>query len=223
MGYRFQFQVIWENWDLLLAGVGLTLQLSALAIVLGLLVGIVGALCRTSGNRYVSLLAAAYVEAIRNTPFLVQLLFLFFGISSLGPRLGSTQAALLALTINFGAYATEIIRAGIQSIDHSQIEAGMSLGLNRRQVFRLVVLKPAIANIYPALTSQMVLLLLLSSVVSQISAKELTFMGNFLRSRTFRDFEVYFALALIYVALALGFKLLAQLCHRRLFTFTRYI
>ena len=223
MGYRFQFQVIWENWDLLLAGVGLTLQLSALAIVLGLVVGIVGALCRTSGNRYVSLLAAAYVEAIRNTPFLVQLLFLFFGISSLGPRLGSTQAALLALTINFGAYATEIIRAGIQSIDHSQIEAGMSLGLNRRQVFRLVVLKPAIANIYPALTSQMVLLLLLSSVVSQISAKELTFMGNFLRSRTFRDFEVYFALALIYVALALGFKLLAQLCHRRLFTFTRYI
>ena len=223
MGYRFQFQVIWENWDLLLAGVGLTLQLSALAIVLGLVVGIVGALCRTSGNRYVSLLAAAYVEAIRNTPFLVQLLFLFFGISSLGPRLGSTQAALLALTINFGAYATEIIRAGIQSIDHSQIEAGMSLGLNRRQVFRLVVLKPAVANIYSALTSQMVLLLLLSSVVSQISAKELTFMGNFLRSRTFRDFEVYFALALIYVALALGFKLLAQLCHRRLFTFTRYI
>ncbi|MEO0394769.1 MAG: amino acid ABC transporter permease [Cyanobacteria bacterium P01_A01_bin.137] len=223
MAYRFQFQVIWENWDLLLAGVGLTLQLSALAIVLGLVVGIVGALCRTSGNRSLSLLAAAYVEAIRNTPFLVQLLFIFFGISSLGPRLGSTQAALLALTINFGAYATEIIRAGIQSIDHSQIEAGMSLGLNRRQVFRLVVLKPAIANIYPALTSQMVLLLLLSSVVSQISAKELTFMGNFLRSRTFRDFEVYFALALIYIFLALGFKLLAQLCHRRLFTFTRYI
>ncbi|MEL6334711.1 MAG: ABC transporter permease subunit, partial [Cyanobacteria bacterium J06626_26] len=148
MAYRFQFQVIWENWDLLLTGVGLTLQLSALAIVLGLLVGIVGALCRTSGNRYFSLLAAAYVEAIRNTPFLVQLLFIFFGISSLGPRLGSIQAALLALTINFGAYATEIIRAGIQSIDHSQVEAGMSLGLNRGQVFRLVVLKPAIANIY---------------------------------------------------------------------------
>ncbi len=223
MNYRFQFQVIWDNWEMLLEGVTLTLQLSALAIVLGLLVGIVGALCRTSGNRFLGLLAAAYVEAIRNTPFLVQLLFIFFGISSLGPRLGSGQAALLALTINFGAYATEIIRAGIQSIEPSQIEAGMSLGLNRVQVFRLVVLKPAVANIYPALTSQMVLLLLLTSVVSQISAKELTYMGNFLRSRTFRDFEVYFALALIYVTLALGFKLLAQLCHRRLFTFTRYI
>ena len=223
MTYRFQFQVIWDNWELLLEGVGLTLQLSALAIGLGLTVGIIGALFRTSKNRYLQWLAAVYVEAIRNTPFLVQLLFIFFGISSLGPRLGSIQAALLALTINFGAYATEIIRAGIQSIDQSQIEAGMSLGLNKRQIFRLVVLKPAIANIYPALTSQMVLLLLLSSVVSQISAKELTFMGNFLRSRTFRDFEVYFALALIYVVLALSFKLLAQLCHRRLFTFTRYI
>ena len=223
MTYRFQFQVIWDNWDLLLEGVWLTLQLSALAIGLGLMVGIVGALFRTSSNPYLQWLAAVYIEAIRNTPFLVQLLFIFFGISSLGPRLGSTQAALLALTINFGAYATEIIRAGIQSIDQSQIEAGMSLGLNKRQIFRLVVLKPAIANIYPALTSQMVLLLLLSSVVSQISAKELTFMGNFLRSRTFRDFEVYFALALIYVLLALGFKLLAQLFHHRLFTFTRYI
>ncbi|EKU97625.1 amino acid ABC transporter membrane protein 1, PAAT family [Leptolyngbya sp. PCC 7375] len=223
MTYRFQFQVIWDNWDLLLAGVGLTLQLSALAIVLGLMIGIVGALCRTSDNRYFGMLAAAYVEAIRNTPFLVQLLFIFFGISSLGPRLGSSQAALLALTINFGAYSTEIIRSGIQSIEQSQIEAGMSLGLNRWQIFRLVILKPAIANIYPALTSQMVLLLLLTSVVSQISAKELTFMGNFLRSRTFRDFEVYFALALIYVVLALSFKLVAQLCHRRLFTFTRYI
>ena len=223
MNYRFQFQVIWDNWEMLLEGVTLTLQLSALAIVLGLLVGIVGALCRTSGNRFLGLLAAAYVEAIRNTPFLVQLLFIFFGISSLGPRLGSGQAALLALTINFGAYATEIIRAGIQSIEPSQIEAGMSLGLNRVQVFRLVVLKPAVANIYPALTSQMVLLLLLSSIVSQISAKELTYVGNFLRSRTFRDFEIYFALAIIYVVLALSFKLLAQLCHRRLFTFTRYI
>ncbi|MEM7793061.1 MAG: amino acid ABC transporter permease [Cyanobacteria bacterium P01_C01_bin.118] len=223
MGYRFQFQVIWDNWDLLLEGVFLTLQLSAAAIILGLLVGIFGALGRTSGNRFFGTLAAAYVEAIRNTPFLVQLLFIFFGISSLGPRLGNGQAALLTLTINFGAYATEIIRAGIQSIEQSQIEAGMSLGLNRSQVFRLVVLKPAIANIYPALTSQMVLLLLLSSVVSQISAEELTFVGNFLRSRTFRDFEVYSALAIIYVVLALSFKLFAHLCHRRLFAFTRYI
>jgi polar amino acid transport system permease protein len=223
MDYRFQFQVIWQNWDLLLEGIWLTLQLSVVATVLGLLVGTVGALCRTSGHRVLGAIAAAYVEAIRNTPFLVQLLFLFFGISSLGPSLGNDQAALLALTINFGAYATEIVRAGIQSIDTSQIEAGLSLGLNRRQVFRLVVLKPAIANIYPALTGQIVLLMLLSSVVSQISAEELTFVGNFLRSRTFRDFEVYLAIAVLYVLLTLIFKGLAQVLHQRLFKFTRYL
>ncbi|MEB3230960.1 MAG: amino acid ABC transporter permease [Leptolyngbyaceae bacterium] len=168
-------------------------------------------------------IATAYVEAIRNTPFLVQLLFIFFGISSLGPRLGSEQAALLALVINFGAYSTEIIRTGIEGIDPHQMEAGLSLGMKRFQVFRHVVLKPAIATIYPALTSQIILLMLLSSVVSQISAEELTFMGNFLRSRTFRDFEIYGAIALIYMTLALGFKLLAHLLHRRLFQFTRYI
>ncbi len=222
MNYRFQFQVLWDNWGLLIEGVLLTLQLSVAAVAIGLVVGTIGALCRTSGNRWLRAIAATYVEAIRNTPFLVQLLFIFFGISSLGPKLGSTQAALLALVINFGAYATEIIRAGIQSIDNSQVEAGLSLGLNQHQVFRLVVLKPAVANIYPALTGQIVLLMLLTSIVSQISAEELTFVGNFLRSRTFRDFEIYAAIAIIYIILALGFKLVAQLLHRRLFQFTRY-
>ncbi|MDJ0706974.1 MAG: amino acid ABC transporter permease [Leptolyngbyaceae cyanobacterium MO_188.B28] len=223
MAYRFQFQVIWDNWPLLAEGVWLTIQLSALATLMGLAVGILGALCRTSGNRLLRAIATAYVEAIRNTPFLVQLLFIFFGISSLGPRLGSEQAALLALTVNFGAYAVEIIRAGIQAIDKSQIEAGLSLGFKPLQVFRHIVLKPAIASIYPALTSQMVLLMLLSSIVSQISAEELTFVGNFLRSRTFRDFEIYFAIALIYIGLALSFKLLAHLLHKRLFRFTQYL
>ncbi len=223
MTYRFQFQVIWDNWPLLLEGVWLTLQLSVAATVLGLLVGTVGALCRLSGNRVLRSLATVYVEAIRNTPFLVQLLFIFFGVSSLGPALGNEQAALLALTINFGAYATEIIRAGIESISPGQIEAGKSLGLNRLKIFRLVVLKPAIANIYPALIGQIVLLMLLSSVVSQISAEELTFMGNFLRSRTFRDFEVFSAVAVLYVLLTLLFKLTAQLLHRHLFQFTRYL
>ena len=222
MNYRFQFQVLWDNWTLFLEGVGLTLQLWIAAAVIGLMVGVVGALCRTSGTRWLGAVATAYVEAIRNTPFLVQLLFIFFGISSLGPTIGSDQAALLALVINFGAYATEIIRAGIQSIDSTQIEAGLSLGLTRGQVFRLVVLKPAVANIYPALTGQIVLLMLLTSIVSQISAEELTFMGNFLRSRTFRDFEIYGAIALIYIFLALTFKVLAHLLHRRLFRFTQY-
>ena len=222
MAYRFQFQVIWDNWDALLAGLLNTVKFSSLAIVCGLTIGIVGALFRTSGNKILDAIAAIYVEAIRNTPFLVQLLFVFFGISSLGPRLSSDRAALLALSINFGAYATEILRAGIVGVDRGQIEAGLSIGLNRLQVFRHVVLKPAIANIYPALTSQMVLLMLLSSVISQISVEELTYVGNFLRSRTFKDFEVFIAIAAIYIVLTLVFKFAAQLLYRHLFRFTRY-
>ena len=221
--YRFQFQVIWQNLDLLAMGVWLTIKLSALATILGLGLGIVGALCRTSGNGVLRAIAASYVEAIRNTPFLVQLLFIFFGMSTLGPKLGADEAALFALTINFGAYATEIIRGGILGVQKGQIEAAMSLGLQRFQIFRHIVLPPAIATIYPALTSQIVLLMLLSSVVSQISAEELTFTGNFLRSRTFRDFEVYLAIAVIYVILALSFKLFAHLLQKRLFRFQRYV
>ena len=223
MAYRFQFQVISDNWPLLLSGLLNTLQFSLLAIALGLGLGILGALARTSKIRILDAISTVYVEAFRNTPFLVQLLFIFFGISSLGPRLSSERSALIALSLNFGAYATEIIRAGIGGVESGQIEAGLSLGLNRLQVFRHIVLLPAIANIYPALTSQMVLLLLLSSVISQISVEELTFVGNFLRSRTFRDFEVYITIAAIYVVVALMFKLATRLLHHKLFKFTRYI
>ncbi|MEM9534575.1 MAG: amino acid ABC transporter permease [Cyanobacteria bacterium P01_E01_bin.45] len=223
MAYRFQFQAIWDNWDLLLNGVLTTVQFSAVAVGIGLGLGVLGAVGRTSGGRLVGTIVTVYVEVMRNTPFLIQLLFIFFGLPAIGLRLSSEQAALFALSINFGAYAAEIMRAGIEGIDRGQIEAGLSLGLNRIQVFRHVVLKPAIATIYPALIGQIVLLLLLSSVVSQISVEELTFVGNFLRSRTFRDFEVYIAVAAIYVVLVLLFKLVAQLVHRWLFRFTRYI
>ncbi|MEM9567944.1 MAG: amino acid ABC transporter permease [Cyanobacteria bacterium P01_E01_bin.34] len=223
MAYRFQFHVIWDNWDLLLNGVITTVQFSAAAVGSGLGLGVLGAVGRTSGGRLVGSIATIYIEVIRNTPFLTQLLFIFFGLPAVGLRMSSEQAALLALSINFGAYAAEIMRAGIEGVDRGQIEAGLSLGLNRIQVFRHVVLKPAIATIYPALTGQIVLLLLLSSVVSQISVEELTFVGNFLRSRTFRDFEVYIAVASIYVLLVLMLKLIAQVLHRWLFRFTRYI
>lgn len=222
MTYQFQFQAVWQNWGILRDGLILTLQISALATAIGLLVGTIGALFRTSENWILKAISATYVEVIRNTPFLVQLLFIYFGISSLGPKIGSERAALMALSINFGAYAAEIIRAGIQSIPQEQIQAGQSLGLTRFQIFHRIVLKPAIANIYPALTSQIVLLILLSSVVSQISAEELTFAGNFLRSRTFRDFEVFLTIAIIYILIALSFKAIAHLLHQQFFKFTQY-
>jgi polar amino acid transport system permease protein len=152
-------------------------------------------------------LASAYVEVIRNTPLLVQLFIIFFGLPSIGLKLTSGQAAVIALTINLGAYATEIVRAGIEAIHKSQIEAGLSLGLSRLQVFRYIILFPALKVIYPALASQFILLMLATSIVSLIAAEDLFHMAAFLESRTFRSFEIYLVVTGLYLALALAFRL----------------
>lgn len=218
MIYTFSFRDVFAQFDTLLNGAVLTLQLSAITMFAGLVIGIVGALARTWGPLPVRLAAASYVEAIRNTPLLIQLFIVFFGLPGLGFRLDATPAAMAALSINLGAYATEIIRAGIQAIHKSQVEAGLSLGLSRLQVFRYVVLFPALKIIYPALASQFILLMLATSVVSQISVPELFHTASVLQSRTFRDFEVYIVAAGMYLAMALMFRIGFALIHRWVFT-----
>lgn len=223
MEYTPQFSVVWNNIDFFIQGVLLTLQIVVVAIAFGLILGITGALGRTSSNRFLNWIATAYVEFFRNTPFLIQLFFFFFGLPSLGIRMTPWQAAVLALAINFGAYSTEIIRAGIEGIDKGQIEAGMSLGFKKFQIFRHIVLIPALGKIYSALVSQIVIAVLFSSVVSQISAEELTFVGNYLQSRTFRSFEIYLAVSLFYVALVWFIKGIAYLIQKKFFAFTQYL
>lgn len=219
MGYQFDFGAVLHYWDLLLNGVWLTVRLSAIATVLGLIVGIAGALGRRSRAAPVRWLAGAYVELVRNTPFLVQLFFIFFGLPSIGVKLDAEQAALIAMVFNLGAYATEIVRAGLDATTRGQIEAGLSLGLSRWLVFRHVILIPALAKVYPALTSQFIIVMLGSSVVSQISAEELTFAAGFIQSRNFRNFEVYFVVTLLYLALAIGFRQIFALIGARAFRF----
>lgn len=217
MNYSFHFGDVFAYGDLLLRGAWLTVQLSAVSTVLGLIVGIAGALGRNSQVTPVRWLAAAYVELIRNTPFIVQLFFLYFGLAQIGIKMTAGQAALLAMVVNLGAYATEIVRAGIEAISKGQWEAGLSLAMTRWQVFRHVVLLPALEKIYPALTSQFIIVMLGSSVVSQISAEELTFAGNFIQSRNFRSFEVYFVITALYLLLALGFRQVFRLIGQRVF------
>ena len=145
-------------------------------------------------------------RSIRNTPFLIQLFIIFFGLPATGLRIGATSAALIAMTINLGAYSTEIVRAGIESIHRSQIEAGDALGLTRLQVYRYVVLTPAIAKVWPSLCSQFVLMMLASSVTSAISTQDLAAAAALIESQTFRSFEVYIVVTLVYLALALGLR-----------------
>jgi len=161
---------------------------------------------KTSQFRQLRWIVSIYVEVIRNTPLLVQLFIVFFGLPSLGIKLGSMQTALITLSINLGAYTTEIIRAGVEAIPKSQTEAGLSLGMSRIDVFRYVVLFPALKVIYPALASQFVLLLIATSIVSQIAVSELFHVGAFIESRIFRSLEVYLVITAIYLVMALSLR-----------------
>ena len=203
MRYVFQFGVVADNIDVLFWGAVATLRLSLLAMLGGLAIAIACAYLRTSGPRPVRWAVAAYVEVIRNTPFLVQLFVIYFSLPAIGIRFDADHAAVLGMSINFGGYATEILRAGIESIPRGQLEAGRALGLKPLRIFRHIVLFPAVKTIYPALASQFVILLLASSVVSAISATELTAVTNTLQSRTFRSFEFYFVATALYLAMAL--------------------
>jgi polar amino acid transport system permease protein len=214
LNYSFQFDAVLEAWPLLAKGTWITVQLSLTATALGLAVAVLGAWAKTSGPAPLRWLVNAYIELVRNTPFLVQLFFFFFALPALGLRWSAYAAALVAMVVNLGAYATEIIRAGIESIPRGQVEAGLALNLKRHQVFRHVILKPALKAIYPALTSQFILLMLSSAVVSAISADDLTSVAANLQSQTFRSFEIYIVVAAIYLALALAFSFLFRSIYR---------
>ncbi|MFG1421985.1 amino acid ABC transporter permease [Roseixanthobacter liquoris] len=217
MNYVFQFGEVFNAWQDLLYGAWLTIQLSAMAMVLGLIVAVAGALGKTAGPRPVRWLVDTYVEIIRNTPFLVQIFLIFFGLPRAGVRLDANEAALLAMVVNVGAYATEIVRAGIETIHKGQIEAGKALGLKPMQVFSYIVIFPALKAIYPALTSQFILLMLTSSVVSAISAEELTAIANNLQSQTFRSFEIYLVVTAMYLAMSLMFSGVFALIYKMVF------
>jgi polar amino acid transport system permease protein len=145
------------------------------------------------------------VEFVRNTPLLIQIFIIFFGLPNMGLRLSADQAAVVALVFNFGAYATEIVRAGIEAVPRGQIEAAQSIGLTRFEIFRHVVILPALERVYPALVSQFTLLMLGSSIVSAIGANELTSAANSIQSRNFRSFEVYTIATVLYLGLAILF------------------
>jgi polar amino acid transport system permease protein len=201
--YRFRFADVFVEWEFLWEGLLFTLWLSGLTIVIGLLIGCAAAAAMVYGGRALRLAVTAYVEAIRNTPLIVQLFLVFFGLPSLGLRFSAETASLVTLSINLGAYTAEIVRAGLEAIPKTQVEAGQSLGLTPLQIFRYVVFFPAVRIVYPALASQFVLLVLATSVVSQISAQDLFQAGSIIQSRTFRDFEVYAVIAGAYLAMAL--------------------
>jgi polar amino acid transport system permease protein len=203
MHYKLDFISLMPYWPDFARGMWLTMKLTVFAVTIGFVVGVLCAIGRRGSNRLVSRLCAGYVEVTRNTPFLVQIFLVYFGLASVGLRLPAIVAAVLALVINVGAYSSEIVRAGIDSVHPGQIEAGECLGLSRAQIYWHIILAPAIERVYPALTSQFTLMMLMSSVTSQISAEELTAIANRVQSDTFRSFETYMLIAVLYLILAI--------------------
>ncbi|MDP3367418.1 amino acid ABC transporter permease [Ectopseudomonas chengduensis] len=215
MAYQFDFAAVLQHSDLLLQGAAFTLGLTAIGTLLGVGLGIVGAILRAWRIRPFDRIFGVYVELIRNTPFIVQLFFIFFGLPSLGVRLSEWEAAILAMVINLGAYSTEIIRAGIQAIPHGQLEASSALAMSRFETFRHVVLRPALGKVWPALSSQIIIVMLGSAVCSQISTEELSFAANFIQSRNFRAFETYLLTTALYLLMAIGIRQLLAWFGRR--------
>jgi len=213
------FSVVFDNWQRLLSGTMGTLFLALMGMMLALFIGVSGVALLRLRVRWPAALVRVFVEVVRNTPFLVQIYFIFFALPLAGIRLNPTVTAIVALGINGGAYAIEIIRGGVESIAKGQSEAGFALGLHRSEVFRLIVLKPALRAVYPSLCSQFILLTLTTAICTSISAYELTSIGQRIEGETYRSFEVYFTMTGIYLLLSLAVMWLLAAIGRRAFSY----
>ncbi len=206
MAIELQFTPILEQWPMLLKGAALTIALTAESAIVGVLIAVIFAWIRIHGPLILRWIVGTYVELIRNTPFIIQLFFLFFGLPSIGVKLSPLTASSIALVINLSAYASEIIRAGIEATPRGQIEAAESLALSKMQIFTHVVLPPALKKVWPAMVSQITIVMLGSAVCGQISTEELSFVTNLIQSRNFRAFEAYIVGTSIYLLLAIGLR-----------------
>ena len=217
MRYKFDFASLIDYWPAFLHGTIMTINMTTLALVCGLCIGVLCAIGRRGDNRVIRTFCAAYVEIVRNTPFLIQIFFIFFGLSSIGLKLPVFFTAIFAMVFNVGAYSAEIVRAGMDAVPPGQIEAAEALGLSRAQIYWDVILRPALEKVYPSLTSQFVLMMLATSVTSQISAEELTAVANTIQSDTFRSFETFIVVAVIYLTLSLLMRVLFWLVAQAIF------
>ncbi|WP_026567636.1 amino acid ABC transporter permease [Bacillus sp. UNC41MFS5] len=202
---------------MLLKGLQVTLYIFVIAIILGFLIGLLVALLRLAPNRILNWIAKVYVDAIRGTPFIVQLFFIYFGVNSLQLiSLNSTTAGIVTVAINAGAYFAEIIRAGIQSIDKGQTEAARSIGFTGAQTMRYVVLPQAFRRMLPTITNQSIISLKDTSLLSVIGIADLTQQGQIQASATFEAFKIWLAVGVIYFIIIYLLTILANFIERRI-------
>jgi polar amino acid transport system permease protein len=212
--YTFDFLAILRYWPELVQGAWVAASLIVLTFLLGTILGIFGAIGRISRNRAVYAISTFYVELFRNTPLLVQMYVAYYGLDALSINLSSFTAALLAMSLNSGAYETEIIRGGIIAVGKGQLEAAFSIGMTYTQTLRKVVIPYALQVIFPPLGNQFIGIILGSSVASVITVPEITYVALNIGSRSYRDFETFLLIWVIYLALNLILSALFKLTGR---------
>jgi len=212
----FNFRIIFEYLPLFLQGLQSTFLISIVSLILALATGIIACACRISLFKLIKYPAIAYIELMRSTPLLVQIYFLYFGLPTLGIRIPEIQTGILALMLNSGAYIAEIIRAGINSVDLGQLEAGVSSGLNYFQRMRFIVLPQALGVTVPPLLGQAIVLVKDSALLSLISVMELTRCGQTMTSERFMPSEAFFTVAFFYMCIYFCLKALADWSQKKL-------
>ena len=215
----FDFSLIWNSLPLLLAGAGVTIEITAIAVGLGFIFGLITSVCRLSGVKVLQVIAVCYVNIIRGTPMLVQIFLIYFALPMvIGERINPFVAAVAACSINSGAYVSEIFRAGIQSVDKGQMEAGRSLGLSWMQTMRYVILPQAFKHVIPPLGNEFISMTKETSLVSVIGFEELTRRGQLIIAKTYGSFKIWLTVAAIYLVMTLTITRLVSYLERRFAT-----
>lgn len=215
----FDFSLIWNSLPLLLAGADVTIEITAIAVGLGFIFGLITSVCRLSGVKVLQVIAVCYVNIIRGTPMLVQIFLIYFALPMvIGERINPFVAAVAACSINSGAYVSEIFRAGIQSVDKGQMEAGRSLGLSWMQTMRYVILPQAFKHVIPPLGNEFISMTKETSLVSVIGFEELTRRGQLIIAKTYGSFEIWLTVAAIYLVMTLTIARLVSYLERRFAT-----
>ena len=213
---NLDFSVVFKVLPLLLEGAAVTIEITALSVGFGFIIGMLVGVARLAKMRPLKWLAMIYIDFIRGTPLLVQIFLIYFALPMItGTRIDPFFAAITACSINSGAYIAEIFRAGIQSIDKGQIEAGRSLGLNWFQTMRYVVMPQAFKRVIPPLGNEFIAMLKDSSLVSVIGCEELTRRGQLIIAKTYSSFEIWMAVAILYLIMTLTIARLVAYLERR--------
>lgn len=217
MAFDFRPEVMWETLPLLVGGLELTIGITIGGLLLGVVLGVAAGLINAGKNRFLRLIATAYIEAIRGTPLIVQVMFLYFGLPlALGTRIPPVEAGVIAIGINSGAYIAEIVRGAIISIDHGQREAARSTGLNAFQCMLHVIWPQAFRRMIPPLGNQFIISLKDTSLLVVIGVAELTRHGQEIIYINYRAFEIWLTVALLYLCMTLSLSWALRMVEKRL-------